>query len=214
MLHDAPNLAVVGAGPVGLALALHAAQQLPEARITVFDARPIERDVASDPRTLALSLGSVQLLQRLGVWPEAVAQPILQVHVSQAPPTLDWGPAEPVVHIRASEERVPMLGAVLGYGQVVAPMQAAWLALAASQPQRLAARFAPPRRLPRLEFPAGVPDDARTMVVVPTLLASVANLIVAEGAGREGVRVGLLEHLRFGLPLTLFSLALLYLGLA
>jgi len=47
-----------------------------------------------------------------------------------------------------------------------------------------------------------------------TLLASVANLIVAEGAGREGVRVGLLEHLRFGLPLTLFSLALLYLWLA
>ncbi|WP_022797748.1 SLC13 family permease [Thermus islandicus] len=46
-----------------------------------------------------------------------------------------------------------------------------------------------------------------------TLLASVANLIVAEGAGREGVRVGLLEHLRFGLPLSLFSLALLYLWL-
>ncbi|TFU16268.1 SLC13 family permease [Thermus tengchongensis] len=43
-----------------------------------------------------------------------------------------------------------------------------------------------------------------------TLLASVANLIVAEGAGREGVRVGFLEHLRFGLPLTLLSLALLY----
>ncbi|GAB1858765.1 hypothetical protein MHTCC0001_36060 [Flavobacteriaceae bacterium MHTCC 0001] len=47
-----------------------------------------------------------------------------------------------------------------------------------------------------------------------TLLASVANLIVAEGAGREGLRVGLLEHLRFGLPLTLFSLALHYLWLA
>lgn len=47
-----------------------------------------------------------------------------------------------------------------------------------------------------------------------TLLASVANLIVAEGAKREGVQVGLLEHLRFGLPLTLFSLALLYLWLA
>ena len=31
---------------------------------------------------------------------------------------------------------------------------------------------------------------------------------------QKGVRVGLLEHLRFGLPLTLFSLALLYLGLA
>jgi cyclic beta-1,2-glucan synthetase len=38
--------------------------------------------------------------------------------------------------------------------------------------QRLAARFAPPRRLPRLDFLAGIPDDARTLVVVPTLLTS------------------------------------------
>jgi cyclic beta-1,2-glucan synthetase len=40
--------------------------------------------------------------------------------------------------------------------------------------QRLAARWVPPRRLPRLEFTAGLPDDARTIVVVPTLLTSVA----------------------------------------
>ncbi|WP_117237841.1 SLC13 family permease [Thermus sediminis] len=46
-----------------------------------------------------------------------------------------------------------------------------------------------------------------------TLLASVANLIVAEGAGKEGVRVGFGEHLRFGLPLTLLTLAFLYLWL-
>ena len=39
--------------------------------------------------------------------------------------------------------------------------------------QRMAARLAPPRRLPRLEFAAGIPEDARTMVVVPTLLTSV-----------------------------------------
>ena len=39
--------------------------------------------------------------------------------------------------------------------------------------QRLAARLAPPRRLPRLDFSAGVPEDARTLVVVPTLLTSV-----------------------------------------
>ncbi|MFH1265177.1 MAG: carbohydrate-binding protein, partial [Planctomycetota bacterium] len=39
--------------------------------------------------------------------------------------------------------------------------------------QRLAARWAPPRRLPRLEFPSGISDNARTMVVVPTLLTSV-----------------------------------------
>ncbi|MDD8026403.1 MAG: glucoamylase family protein [Acidobacteriota bacterium] len=42
--------------------------------------------------------------------------------------------------------------------------------------QRLAARWVPPRRLPRLEFPAGIPDHARTMVVVPTLLTSVPDV--------------------------------------
>ena len=36
-------------------------------------------------------------------------------------------------------------------------------------------RVVPPRRLPRLELLAGVPEDARTMVVVPTLLVSVAG---------------------------------------
>jgi cyclic beta-1,2-glucan synthetase len=42
--------------------------------------------------------------------------------------------------------------------------------------QRLAARWAPPLRLPRLDFSDGIPEDARTMVVVPTLLTSVAGV--------------------------------------
>ena len=42
--------------------------------------------------------------------------------------------------------------------------------------QRLAAHLAPPRRLPRLDFEAGIPDEARTLVVVPTLLSSVAGV--------------------------------------
>jgi cyclic beta-1,2-glucan synthetase len=42
--------------------------------------------------------------------------------------------------------------------------------------QRLAARFVPPRRLPRLDLTSGVPDDARTLVVVPTLLTSVRGV--------------------------------------
>ena len=46
------KLAVIGAGPVGLALALHAAAALPEAEVTVFDARPLDKDVSGDPRTL------------------------------------------------------------------------------------------------------------------------------------------------------------------
>ena len=36
------KLAVIGAGPVGLALALHAARMLPQCRVSLFDARPIE----------------------------------------------------------------------------------------------------------------------------------------------------------------------------
>ncbi len=39
--------------------------------------------------------------------------------------------------------------------------------------QRLAAALVPPRRLPRLDLGGGVPESARTMVVVPTLLSSV-----------------------------------------
>src|SRR5450432_2067630 len=82
------KLAVVGAGSVGLALALHAAHALPEAEITLFDARTIDKDVSGDPRTLALSLGSVQLLERLGAWRAEGAQPISEVHVSQQAPSL------------------------------------------------------------------------------------------------------------------------------
>jgi cyclic beta-1,2-glucan glucanotransferase len=42
--------------------------------------------------------------------------------------------------------------------------------------QRLAARLAPPRRMPRLELSGGVPEEGRTLVVVPTLLTSVAGV--------------------------------------
>jgi len=134
------RIAVVGAGPAGLALALHAARLLPAAQLTLYDARPLERDVAGDPRTLALSLGSVQLLRRLSAWPAAQAEPILEVQVSQAPPTV----AAAEVRITAAEQAVPMLGAVLAYGPLVATLQAAWQAAVAAEPHRLASRFGAP----------------------------------------------------------------------
>jgi 2-octaprenyl-6-methoxyphenol hydroxylase len=149
------QMAVVGAGPVGLALALHAARLLPQARVTLFDARPLDRDVAADPRTLALSQGSVQFLQRLDTWPAAAAQPILEVHVSQQPPS--WGEAE--VRLRASELGVPQLGAVLSYGALLAPLQAAWLAQCAAEPQRLHTRFGTPVQALKA-VPGGVEVDA------------------------------------------------------
>ncbi|WP_374368355.1 FAD-dependent monooxygenase [Piscinibacter sp.] len=142
------RLAVVGAGPVGLALALDAAQRLPEADISVFDARSLERDVGTDPRTLAMSLGSVQWLQRLGAWPGEGVQPILEVNVSQQPPSAPplfaalFG--EPEVRIAAQDQAVPMLGAVLSYGRIVSTLQQAWRAQEALQPHRLHTRFGTP----------------------------------------------------------------------
>jgi cyclic beta-1,2-glucan synthetase len=84
------------------------------------------------------------------------------------------------------------LGFVYAHLHSGSPWPQAWVALllllpasevAAAVVQRLCVRFAPPRRLPRLDFLGGVPEGARTMVVVPTLLTSV-----------DGVRE-LLEHL-------------------
>ena len=122
-----PRLAVIGGGPVGLSLALLARQRLPGWSVSVFDTRDAAKDISGDPRTLALSLGSVQVLERLRAWPGAQAAPIRQVHVSQAPPTLSTPFGEPVVHIRADELDVPMLGAVLSYGTLLAPLQKAFL---------------------------------------------------------------------------------------
>lgn len=157
------EIAVVGAGPVGLALALLAARRLPEARIALFDARPADRDVAADPRTLALSLGSVQLLERLGAWPGGAAAPIRRVHVSQAPAGITFGTLlgreAPAVTLDAAELGVPQLGAVLSYGTLLAPLQAAWLAAAAAQPQRLATRFGTPVAALKA-LPDGVEVDA------------------------------------------------------
>jgi len=42
--------------------------------------------------------------------------------------------------------------------------------------QRIVAAFVPPRRLPRLDFSEGIPESARTMVVVPVLLGSVGEV--------------------------------------
>jgi len=160
------HLAIIGAGPVGLSLALLAAKLLPQVRISLFDARLIDKDVTGDPRTLALSLGSVQLLQRLSVWDPGLAQAILQVNVSQASPTLRhplFGASEePEVRLSAAEQGVAQLGAVISYGQLVAPLQAAWNGLVALEPGRLSSRFgAPVKNLKPLAAPeTGVEVDA------------------------------------------------------
>jgi len=159
------RLAVIGAGPVGLALALHAAAALPDAEIALFDSRPLDVDVSADPRTLALSLGSVQLLQRVGAWRAETAQPIAEVHVSQDAPSLLGAMAlrfgEAALTIRAIDEAVPMLGAVMSYGAVVAPLQSVWVEAQAREPHRLFSRFgAAVTALRNIAAPGGVEVDS------------------------------------------------------
>ncbi|MBC7699667.1 FAD-dependent monooxygenase [Aquabacterium sp.] len=172
------SMAIIGAGPAGLALALQAAQALPQARITVFDARPADKDVSGDPRALALSLGSVQELERMGVWTAIQARqqvaPILAVHVSQQQPTVLWpGRDQPFVAISAAEQGVAQLGAVVSYGTLVAPMQAAWAQAIARQPDRLLMRFGTPVKGLK-PVPGGVEVDAE-------IAESFDLAVVAEG---------------------------------
>jgi len=166
------RLAVVGAGPVGLSLAVQAARALPLAQINLFDTRAIDADVSGDPRTLAMSLGSVQLLQRLGAWRDEAAQAITEVHVSQQAPSLvglvgglvgGWlGRSfdEPQVRIRASDTGVTMLGAVLSYGSVTSALQQAWMHATQAEPQRLVSRFSTPVRSLKSLNSGGVEVDA------------------------------------------------------
>ncbi len=141
---DAPQalkIAVVGAGPVGLALALLGAHCLPHCELTIFDARELHAPIPGDARTLALALGSVQLLQRLGAWPAAASQPITAVHVSQAPPS--WGRQAELL-LTAADQGVASFGAVLAYGPLVQTLQQAWERAAQAAPVRLHSRFGMP----------------------------------------------------------------------
>lgn len=74
------DLAIIGAGPVGMALAL--ALKDSGLRIALLDGRA--RGAArQDPRVLALSYGTRLTLERLGVWDKISATPIASIHISQ-----------------------------------------------------------------------------------------------------------------------------------
>ncbi|WP_298234554.1 FAD-dependent monooxygenase [uncultured Azohydromonas sp.] len=208
----ASRIAVVGAGPVGLALGLMAARQLPRAQISLFDSRSVDKDVSADPRVLALSLGSVQLLQQLKAWNAASAQPIQEVLVSQQPPgALPLG-GEPQVRISALEEAVPMLGAVQSYGAVVAPLQRAWLEQAAAEPQRLFTRFGTPvasfKPLPQgVEVDAGIAESFDLAVVAEGgVFAEQARKTIARDYGQTAwIGTVTLEGGRPGLAIERFT---------
>jgi hypothetical protein len=77
------DVAICGAGPAGMALAaLLVKRGMPAfARIALIDAKTLEQ-AGQDPRSLALSWGSRQILEQIGAWPGA-ATAIEQIHVSR-----------------------------------------------------------------------------------------------------------------------------------
>lgn len=95
-------VAIVGGGPVGLSLAL--ALQKQGIRADIFDARDAQAR-RQDGRALALSYGSRQTLEWLGVWQSIEATPITAIHVSQRG---SFGRTL----INAADEGLPALGYV------------------------------------------------------------------------------------------------------
>lgn len=111
------DIAICGGGPVGLALALLLVKRGTAAsRIAVIDAKPVEQ-VAKDPRSIALSYGSRQILEEVGAWPLA-ADAIHDIHVSRRS---HFGRTI----IDREEYGVPALGYVARYGTLVASLAGA-----------------------------------------------------------------------------------------
>jgi len=106
------DIAIVGAGPVGMTLAL--ALKDAGLDILLLDARA--RGAARhDPRVLALSHGTRLTLERLGIWSQLPATPIETIHVSQ-----QGGLGRTVLDAR--EYGQPALGYVVGAGPLAAAL--------------------------------------------------------------------------------------------
>ena len=77
------DIAICGAGPAGMALAaLLVKRGVAPQRIGLIDAKTLAQ-ASNDPRSLALSYGSRQILEEIGAWPVA-GTPIHQIHVSRS----------------------------------------------------------------------------------------------------------------------------------
>jgi len=146
------DVAICGAGPVGLALAAMLARRgMPAQRIAVADAKSLGQAI-SDPRSIALSWGSRLLLEEAGAWPVA-ATAIHQVHVSRR------GHLGRSLMDRA-DHGVEALGYVARYGDVVDALARAC--------ERAGVQVLRPVRVTRLdETPDDVQlhlDDGRVLV--------------------------------------------------
>lgn len=125
---DHVDIAIVGGGPVGAALA--AGLEGSGLSVAILEARVLQNQKleAPDPRALALSQGAHLILQRLGAWealkPRATA--IESIHVSQR-----GGLGRAV--LTAADVGAPALGYVAEYGDLYAALAARMESCAAGQ---------------------------------------------------------------------------------
>lgn len=111
------RFAICGAGPVGQALALLLHQAgIATQDIVLFDAKT-HTQVSQDARSIALSYGSDQILNKLGARPEKTTA-ITEIHVSRRH---HFGRS----FIRASDYKLPALGYVARYGDIISPLERA-----------------------------------------------------------------------------------------
>ncbi|HEY0585031.1 MAG TPA: UbiH/UbiF/VisC/COQ6 family ubiquinone biosynthesis hydroxylase [Pseudoduganella sp.] len=125
------DIAICGAGPAGMALAaLLVKRGVNPSRMVLVDAKPLEQAM-QDPRTLALSYGSRQILEQVGAWP-IHATAIHEIHVSRRG---QFGRSM----ITRDEHKLPALGYVTRYGAIVEVLGnvCAHLGIAALRPVRV-----------------------------------------------------------------------------
>ena len=108
------DVLVIGAGPVGMTLALALATS--PLRVMLLDRQP-SASWLKDPRALALSHGTRQLLERLNAWNAAAATAIRVIHVSQRG---GFGRAQ----IEAADYDIPALGYVMRYRDLLSALHA------------------------------------------------------------------------------------------
>jgi len=108
------DIAIIGAGPVGMTLALALAGG--PYSVMLIDSR--RRGAwETDPRALALSHGSRQLLEHLGAWNAGAGTAIRSIHVSQRA-----GFGRTVID--ADDYGLPALGYVMRYRELAATLDA------------------------------------------------------------------------------------------
>ena len=108
------EIAILGAGPVGCALALLLRAG---GRSVALAERRQRDDAAAAARPIALSHASRIILERAGAWSALAVTPIETVHVSQAG---GFGQAR----MTAADAGVPALGYVIDYGVLTASLRA------------------------------------------------------------------------------------------